>query len=258
MTSSLKTSLFATIFWAIVYILGTIQITEPITRSTSFAVAPLLYATNRIKVQIKNEIAIFTEARSITLKYKALQEQNLALRNEVAQLNQLTEENNKLREQLGAPELDKFKLVPAKIISKENTMTVVYDKNEEVTKGAVVVYKNNFIGRVIQATNRSASIALVTDPSIQMAVNIINNDKKIIKGISSGQFGTGITVDRIEQNENIAKGNLVVLDKSPGAPAGIVVGEVTDVVKIESDLFQRAKINSFVAFDALDMVFIIQ
>jgi len=258
MNGTLRTSLAITLFWAIIYTLGVIRITEPISKSTLFVIAPLMHATNRIRIQTKNEFAVFTEARTITSKNKALQEQNLVLRNEVAQLNQFQEENDKLRAQLGAPELDKFKLIPAKIISKDNGISVVYDKNESVIKGSVVVYKNNFIGRVINQTNRSASIALVTDPSTQMAVNIINNDKKIVKGISTGQFGTGITVDRIEQNENISKGNLVVLDKSPGAPAGIVVGEILEVDKIESDLFQRAKVSSFIEFDSLDTVFIIQ
>ncbi len=244
--------------WAGIYTLGTIHITDPITKGTLLAISPVMYSANRVKVEIKNEFAIITEARTLIRKYQAASEQNLQLRYELGQTTVIEQENAKLREQLGAPALDKFKLVPAKIVSKENGLTVVFDKTDTVMKDSVVVYKNNFIGKVNKVSDRSATITLITNPSVQMPVNIINNEKKSIKGRGVGQFGTGITVEQIEQNEQIQVGNLVVLDKSPGAPEGVIVGEVTEVEKIESELFQTAKISSFIQFDSLDTVFIIQ
>lgn len=258
MNTSLRLLLLSTILWACIYALGVIRITEPLTKTMLLALSPVLTSINRVKIQVKNEFAVITEARTITNKYRALNEQNLQLRNEVAQLTLMQEENSKLREQLGAPELDKFKLVPAKIVSKENGLTVVYDKIDTVMPGAIVVYKNNFVGKVRTATNRTASIILLTDPAMQMPISILNNDKKAVKGIGFGQFGTGFTADRIEQNEQIQKGNVVTLDKAPGTPAGVVVGEVTEIRKIESELFQAAKVVPYIDLDSLDTVFIIQ
>lgn len=258
MSVNIRLFIISIVMWGSVYLLGILHVTDPITRGTLLSISPVMHGINRLKIQIKNEFAVITEARTLTSKYRALNEQNLQLRNEVAQLPLLREENNKLREQIGAPVLDKFKLIPAKIVSKENGLSVVFDKTDTVTKGAVVVYKDNFIGKINNNSSRSATITLVTDPTIQMPVKIINNEKKLIKGISIGQFGTGISVERIEQNEQIQEGNIVVLDKSPGAPEGIVVGEVVEVQKTESELFQHAKVSSFIEFDALDTVFIIQ
>jgi cell shape-determining protein MreC len=258
MSNNIRLFTISTVIWGFIYALGLIHVTDPITRGTLLSVSPIMYAINRLKIEVRNEIAVVTEARILTNKYRALNEQNLQLRNEVALIPLLKEENSKLREQLGAPALDKFKLTPAKIVSKENGLSVVYDKNDSVVNGAIVVFRDNFVGKVIAHSNRAATIALVTDPTIQMPVKIINNEKQLIKGNSSGQFGTGITVERIEQSEKIEKGNIVVLDKSPGAPEGIVVGEITEVLKTESELFQRAKVSSFIEFDALDSIFIIQ
>ncbi len=248
----------AALLSGLLYIVSTLHITDPISRAIVYTVSPLLYSVNRIQGEIRNEVSTIVQAHTLTNKYKALTEQNLILRSQVAQIGIILEENNKLREQLGAPSLDKFKLVPAKVISKERDITVVYDTTNTVVKDAIVVYKNQFVGRIKNADSRSATLFLATDPQMRLPIQILTQDKKIYKGMIRGEFGTGMTAEMIEQDARISQGDLVVLAKSPGLPEGVVVGEVRDVQKRESELFQTAKVNSFVEFEKLDTVFIIQ
>jgi rod shape-determining protein MreC len=238
--------------------LGTIQVTDPINTPIRNTLAPVTYAINKIKVQANNEVITLVQARTIANKYKALNEQNLQLRHEVAQLKLLKEENARLREQMNAPGGETFKLIPAKVIAKDMGLTIVYDKTDKVQKGAVVIIKNNFIGLIEKATDRSATVTLVTDPKIQMPAIIINDANETIKGVAVGQFGTGIMVDRIEQNYKIQKGNVVTLDKTPRSPPGIIIGEIVEIQKIESELFQRAIVRPLINFDTFDTVFIMQ
>lgn len=249
----------AAVISAIFYGLGSLGITDPISKLTFLAVSPLLQGLNNAHVELNNELSTLTEVRTITKKYKAIVEQNLELRAEIARIEKLEDENKQLREQLGAPQLDRFKLVPANVIGKERLLTVVYDYNNSVSKDSVAVYKNHFVGKVQTANTRSATILLATDPEMKLPVDIITSDSnKVVKGLLIGEFGTGMTVTRIDQDAVVKVGDTVVVSKTPGLPQGVVVGEVREVKKRESDLFQAAIVNSFVQFETLKTIFIIQ
>jgi rod shape-determining protein MreC len=250
--------IIATIVSGIFYALGTLGITDPIAKGILFSLAPVLQGLNKIQVEVNNEFSTLTEMRSIAKKYKATSEQNLELRAEVARLEKIADENNKLREQLGAPQLDKFKLTPAEVISKDRLLTVVYDQNNLVTKNSIAVFKNHFVGKIDEASNRSATILLATDPEMNIPVDIISQDGKVVKAVLIGEFGTGMNVTRIDQDAKIQKGDTVVVSKTPGLPEGVVVGEIREVKKRESELFQTAKVSSFIQFETLKTVFIIQ
>ncbi|MDQ3099334.1 MAG: rod shape-determining protein MreC [bacterium] len=256
--SRIVTIVTATLISGLVYIISVLHITDPISKAVTYSISPLLSSINRIQIEIRNEISTITQANTLTNKYEALQEQNLVLRSQVAQIGAILDENKKLREQLGAPSLDKFKLVPAKVINRERELTVVYDTTNTVSKGAIVVYKNQFVGKVKSADTRSATLVLATDPQMELPIQIVNEENNLYKGTIKGDFGTGMTAEMIEQSAKIEKGDLVVLAKSPGLPEGVVVGEVREVKKRESELFQQAKVNSYLDFEKLDTVFIIQ
>lgn len=250
--------IIATVTSAIVYSISLLHITDPITKATLYIISPLLGFVNRIQLEVRNEISTITQAHTLKNKYEALHEQNLVLRSQVAQLGVILEENKKLREQLGAPSLDKFKLIPAKVINRERELTVVYDATNSVSPGAIVVYRNQFVGRVSAADSHSATLILATDPQTELPIQIVTEENILYKGIIKGEFGTGMKAKMIEQAAKIEKGDLVVLAKSPGLPEGVVVGEIREVQKRESELFQEAKIVSELDFEKLDTVFIIQ
>ncbi len=254
----LLTLVLCALISALVYISSTLRITEPIARATVYVISPLLASVNRIQIEIRNEISTITQAHTLTNKYKAINEQNLILRSQVAQIAIILDENKKLREQLGAPSLDKFKLVPAKVISKERELSVVYDANKNVAKDAIVVYKNQFVGKVKTADQRSATLILATDPQLSLPIQIVTEENHTYKGVIKGEFGTGMRAEMIEQSAKIEKGDLVVLAKAPGLPEGIVVGEIREVQKRDSELFQSAKVFSYLDYEKLDTVFIIQ
>ncbi len=256
--SQIITFISAACISGLLFIIGTLHITDPIAKGTMYVISPLLSSVNRIQIELRNEISTITQAHTLTNKYEAIREQNLTLRSQVAQIGVILDENKKLREQLGAPSLDKFKLVPAKVISREREVTVVYDNTKSVSKDAIVVYKNQFVGKVKTADTRSATLTLATDPQMQLPIQIVTENNTLYKGTIHGEFGTGMTAEMIEQAAKIEKGDLVVLAKSPGLPEGVVVGEVREVQKRDSELFQRAKVSSYIDFEKLDTVFIIQ
>lgn len=259
-SSSRHIQLFAimTVISGLFYAISTLHITDPIGKIVMFSLSPVLGTTNHLQIQIKNELTIVKEAHLLASKFRATQEQNMSLRSELAQSILINEENKKLREQIGAAEVSQFKLIPAKIVSRDREVTIVYDQNVPVAQGAVVVYKNNFVGTIKNSTFHSSSMILATDPDNKISVDIITKDKSIIKGLAYGQFGTSIKVDQIEQNAKIQKGDIVVLAKTATLPEGVIVGEISEVQKIESELFQKGQVTPFFEFDKIDTVFIIQ
>ncbi|MDQ3239176.1 MAG: rod shape-determining protein MreC [bacterium] len=254
----ISTLALSSVLSGIIFILSLIGINEPLSNGLLFILSPPLKSLNGLYVQVNNELSTLTQVRAVSKKYKAAIEQNLELRAQIARLKKIEDENSRLREQIGAPALEKFKLTPAQVINKERTLTVTFDRNTHIVKDSIAVYKNHFVGKVQSSTANSAIILLATDPQMSLPVDIIGHNGAIINAVLVGDFGTGMNLVRIDQSALVNSKDLVVVSKIPGLPEGLVVGEIREVSKRESDLFQSAQVNSFIQFESLKTIFIIQ
>jgi rod shape-determining protein MreC len=125
-----------------------------------------------------------------------------------------------------------------------------------ITGLAIVDGTGNVVGKILSVNDSTANICLVNHSSCQFASTILNATKTI--GVSKGELGLTIKMDFIPQTEVIKKNDLIFtsgLEKN--IPRGLVIGQVSNVVKENNALWQTAKIESFSNFNELSIVSVI-
>lgn len=134
---------------------------------------------------------------------------------------------------------------------------IIIDKgsNDGLLRGMPVVTDQGLVGRVDAVINRAARVQLITDTS--SAVNIrLEKAKK--EAILSGTVSGDLVLDLVPQDVSLEPGDLVLTSGlSGGYPADLIIGQVANARKRDSDLFQEAVIQPVVDFTKLKIVLII-
>lgn len=191
-------------------------------------------------------------------------QQNLALKD---QIGQLLSENAKLRQRLAEVEVqvnqDKYlgpktyNLVAARPVGLSRYLKI--DKGEDIgiKAGQTVVFKDNFVGRIIATSPSASSIQLLQDPDSKIAAFSQGRDGRA-KGVVLGQFGTDLILDKILHEEEISEGDLVYSEGTEGfLPRGLILGKVVQVLKRENEVFKQAKVREVFDIRDLELVFVI-
>ncbi len=134
---------------------------------------------------------------------------------------------------------------------------IILDKgsNNGLRRGMPVVTDQGLVGRVDAVINSAARVQLITDPS--SAVNIrLEKAKK--EAILVGTVSGDLMLDLVPQDVPLEPGDLVLTSGlSGGFPADLIIGQVLNARKRDSDLFQQAIIQPVVDFTKLKIVLII-
>ena len=134
---------------------------------------------------------------------------------------------------------------------------IILDKgsNEGLRRGMPVVTDQGLVGRVDAVINSAARVQLITDTS--SAVNIrLEKAKK--EAILIGTVSGDLMLDLVPQDVPLEPGDLVLTSGlSGGFPADLIVGQILNARKRDSDLFQQAIIQPVVDFTKLKIVLII-
>ena len=187
-----------------------------------------------------------------------LKDKNLDLLVDFSEVQKLKEENAALKDQFQTTNPRSYDLLPAKIVGR--TADFVVDKGERdgVKEGQAVVFKNNLVGKVRKASSNLSKVELVFNSSSFTAKTMTKNVSGIVKS-----DGKAITFNNVILSDKIEVGQIIVTKgdvdlRGIGSPPDLIVGRITSIDKKPSSLFQKAKLESFIDFNNLDMVFILK
>ncbi len=197
-------------------------------------------------------------------KIKKLEESNLELLSRVSDFEKLKKENQALSDQFQTSYPPSYKLLRAQIIGApgfipgvSNPITFILNKGskDNLKVGLAVVIKNNLVGVISAVSVNLSKVNIVNNPVLSFTAKTENGAQGIVKG------GASLTLNNVLLSENIKISELVLTkgDINPngiGTPQDLIVGKIISVEKNASDLFQKAKIESFVDFAKLSTVFI--
>jgi rod shape-determining protein MreC len=198
------------------------------------------------------------------MKIKNLEEKNLELLSRVASFDKLKNENAALSDQFKISSPPSYKLSKANIIgtstfipgvSVPNIFIIDKGLRDNLKVGLAVVVKDNLVGVISKVSANLSEVKLINNPTSSFTAKTQNGAVGIVKG------GESIILGNILLSENMSLGELVLTKGSInsngiGIPPDLVVGKVIFIEKNPSDLFQKAKIESFVNFTKLSTVFI--
>jgi rod shape-determining protein MreC len=243
---------------------GTDSPVEPVRRAVGEVFGPLESGTAAVIRPIAAIPGWFRSHDSLRAELSALEAENAGLRSEVASSDF---DRNRLAEYDGltaaADELG-YALVPARVValgpSQAFSRTVTIDAGSEagILPDQTVINNDGLVGRVLRTTGTTATVLLIIDTGSTVGGRVGGSmEIGFLKG--RGDVGDSglLDLELVDQAEVPAKHDVVVTWGSNGGTPyvpGVPVGRVTTVFSSLRETSQRAVIEPFVDFGALDLV----
>jgi len=127
--------------------------------------------------------------------------------------------------------------------------------DDGLRRGMPVVTQQGLVGRVAAVTSGAARVQLITDPASSINVRL---EPSRAQAVVLGDLTGELSLDMIPQSAEVKVGDLILTSGLGGNyPSDILIGQVTGVRQIETDLFQHASVQPVVDFSKLEIVLII-
>jgi rod shape-determining protein MreC len=237
---------------------------DPARRAAGEVFGPLESGTAAVIRPIAALPGWFRSHDSLRAELSALEAENAGLRSEVESYDF---DRNRLAEYDGltaaADDLG-YALVPARVValgpSQAFSRTVTIDAGSEagVRPDQTVLNNDGLVGRVLRTTATTATVLLIIDTGSTVGGRVGGSmEMGFLKG--RGDVGDSglLDLELVDQAQVPAKHDVVVTwGSNGGAPyvPGVPVGRVTSVFSSLRETSQRAVIDPFVDFGALDLV----
>ena len=196
------------------------------------------------------------DARQRNLK---LEQENLELRSQLQQVQEVSLQNERLRELLAfVDDLDRPAL-PAQIIGEDASnwaRTIVIDKGSRagLRDGFPVVAAQGVVGRIIKVAPESSRVLLITDASSAVAALI---QRTRTRGVARGR-GQNLSIEYALRKADIQVGDLLVTSGMGGIfPKGLPLAVIESVEKGQFGLFQQIKAIPTIDFSHLEEVMVV-
>ncbi|MBX3003622.1 MAG: rod shape-determining protein MreC [Anaerolineales bacterium] len=198
----------------------------------------------------------------------SLRQENAQLRAENAQLQTeiITLQQQVLENELLSALLDFARARPenvyqaAGVIGQDPSPFLHYiiinrGSDDGIRRGMPVVSQQGLVGRISQVTATAARVELITDPGSQVSVRIQPSE---VDGLLSGSVTSQIGIDLLPLDASLQPGDLVFTSGIGGGyPSNILIGQVSNVRREATALFQTASVQPAVDFTQLEIVLII-
>lgn len=188
--------------------------------------------------------------------------ENNFLASRAAMLEAEKKENEMLKEQLKLAPRDKFDLEASLVIGQDPQRLgswIMINKGSDSgikTNMPVIAYEGILIGKIGETTRDSSKVILLSDSS--SAINAFDVETGA-KGIVKGEYGLGIILDMVSQQENLKEGDAVLTSGlGSNMPKGLLIGKIQEIRFSGDKLFQQAVIIPRIKYLKTDAVFVIK
>jgi rod shape-determining protein MreC len=196
-----------------------------------------------------------------------LQRKNEELRREVqelkSKLNKYSEAdlaNQRLRSLLNFKTAIATSTLPAEVVAFDPSgwfQTILIDKgrNFGLVRDMAVVSAEGLVGKIIGVSNRRAKVLLILDGNSAVDALIQRSRARgVLVGLGRGRC----LLKYVQRNEDVQVGDQVISSGMGGVfPKGILLGQVQEVVRGNSGLFQRVEVEPAVNFSRLEEVMVV-
>ncbi|OIP57607.1 MAG: hypothetical protein COX79_01345 [Candidatus Levybacteria bacterium CG_4_10_14_0_2_um_filter_36_16] len=192
-----------------------------------------------------------------------LQAENKRLSEKLVEYYSLKKDNEALRSQFETYGPQSQTLLPAKVIgaignfSLPHTLIIDKGKKNGVRTDMAVVSGKNLIGKIGMVGVGYSQVILMTNQNFKTLGKGADGDTR---GVVIGKDDF-ILLDKVTTTQNLSKDDIILTkgetnNSGIGIQNDLIVGKIISINKIESQVFQSAKIESLVKFDELQTVFV--
>jgi len=223
----------------------------------SYLINPISFGLYQTNQKFIRQFHFIFQARFAAQENKALKEQIGQLLSENANLRKSLTEAQTLVSQDKHLDPATYNLIPARPIGIGRYLKIDKGLSEGLALGQAVVFNDNYLGKIVQVSEKSAHVQFLSDPDSKVAAFSQGLEGKG-RGVLIGQFGTDILMDKILHEEKVNVGDLVYSEGTEGfLPRGLILGRVSQVLKQETEVFKQAKVTPNFDISDMELVFVI-
>lgn len=248
----LRTFLVLLLFSFVFFAADKQKLLDPVKSVTSIVIMPVQYSLYSGQQGLKEIFSFLTFWRSGEARIKNLEQRNLELISYEQLSKTLSKENEILRKQMGVSQNIAQKSLPATVLFSGSYLLLALGADDGVKIGQSVTVFDNYLGRIIKVNPKTSIVQLPSDPQAKTPVKV-----KQARGLVTGQFNFGMSLEKIAINEEINADDIVLTSGEGDIQPNLIVGKVGKIEKVETDLFQKVTVLSLVNFDELTTVFVI-
>jgi len=218
------------------------------------------YFTTRVQA-VTEFITVPRDMASLRARNAELESEISQLQSQVIQLKQQLSEADVLYALLDfARQSPENQYIAAAVIGRDPSpfmhyVIIDHGSDSGIRHGMPVVTDQGLVGRVDAVTSKAARIQLITDPGSIMNVKL---ESLGVDGQISGSLTGETSLEMIPQNIDLQPGEIILSSGLGGSyPPNLLIGQVINVIKRETDLFQSAVIQPVVDFSNLNAVLVI-
>jgi rod shape-determining protein MreC len=218
------------------------------------------YFSTRVQA-ITDFITVPRDMASLRSRNAELESEISQLQSQVIQLKQQLSEADVLYALLDfARQNPENQYIASAVIGRDPSpfmhyVIIDHGSDSGIRHGMPVVTDQGLVGRVDAVTSKAARIQLITDPGSILNVKL---ESLGVDAQLSGSLTGEISLNMVPQEVDLKTGEIVLSSGLGGAyPSNILIGQVINVIKHETDLFQSAVIQPVVDFPNLNAVLII-
>ncbi len=254
-------------FLALTIIIGLIFLNFPSVsskiKSFFYSVSsPIQKTFDKTIEQIENSWDFLNSLKEISEENIGLEEKIKELTAQNVELKEFEKENELLRSYLNLSIYQQHQIDLANVIGRDFQglkKYIIINKGSSVgieKDMPVVVFENILIGKIIEVFDNFSKVLLITDSNSKIPALV---QESRIEGLIEGMKKGILSMNLVPKNIEIEKNQTVITSGIGGTfPRGFLIGKISLVKSLESDMFQTVEVMPAVAMEELERVFIIK
>lgn len=206
-----------------------------------------------------NFIKLIFQIKSIQQENVRLKDEKIILVSKLINSEKLIESYKILEKQFNLKNQNKYKFIPAEVISvspQETGEFLIINKGKDdgLEVDMPVVVESVLIGKIFEVYSNYSKVILVNDELMKVAVKTQNS---AAFGVTENK-NSQIYVDFVLKDTKIEKDEIVLSSGRDGVfPPNLILGQIDQLYKSDSQLFQKSKIIPLINYYQLENVFVI-
>lgn len=218
------------------------------------------YAYNEFANTVISTTDLYANLWGVKKTSRQLNDENLKLRAQLLTFDELSHENQRLRDLLAFKEQTKMQLLPAQVIGHDllddrETIRINKGTSDGIKKYHAVVTSAGVVGNVFRASTHSSNVLLLTD---RISVVDAYVKRSRARGNVDGLGRTLCALSQLSRLDDVQNGDLVLTSGLFGMfPKGLPIGTVVSVKKSKFGMSQDVRVKPIINSDSLEEVFVV-
>lgn len=231
-------------------ILLSFQISDPagmlLIRKWVLAVqSPFINGSSQISAAVRSLWTDYIELHGAREENRQLQETIRQLSLQQKQMEEIQQENIRLRQLLSVNELSPIETVGARVVARtpdflSKLLYINRGQGDGIVVNSPVMSGLGIVGRVVLVSNQNSQVQLITNPDASVGAML---ERTRLPGVLRGSGNSLLEMNYISATEQVETGDMVVTSGLDGVyPKGLPVGRVVESYKGNS-LFLMIKVE---------------